>query len=82
MRVFEWLIQRKADLALLRAFTDYTKRAGEFSDEGMNLDEMAKMHSQEVCSIFSACHPPSDPKFKEKTPGPCSDMAVHQHTSR
>ena len=47
-------LQRKADLALLRAFTDYTKRAREFSDEGMNLYQMAEMHAQEVCFIVSS----------------------------
>ena len=52
--VFEQLFQRKADLALLRAFTDYMKRARKFSDEGMNLYQMAEMHSQEVCFIVSS----------------------------
>ena len=47
-RVFERLFEKKGDLALLRAFTDYAKGVGEFSDEEMNLNQMTAMHLQEV----------------------------------
>lgn len=47
-RVFERLFEKKGDLALLRAFTDYAKGVSEFLDEEMNLNQMTAMHLQEV----------------------------------
>lgn len=49
-RVFERVFKRRADLDLLKAFTDYVKGTEEFSDREMHLDQMAEMHAQEVRS--------------------------------
>lgn len=50
-RVFERVFNRRADLDLLKAFTDYAKGTEEFSDREMHLDQMAEMHAQEVCGL-------------------------------
>ena len=49
-RVFERVFKRRADLDLLKAFTDYVKGTEEFLDREMHLDQMAEMHAQEVRS--------------------------------
>lgn len=47
-RVFERLFGRRPDLDLFKAFMDYTKGQGEFSDDRMSLEMMAKLFAIEV----------------------------------
>ena len=47
-RVFERVYEKKADLFLFLAFSDYEARKGEFSNSGMNLDKMAELYKQAV----------------------------------
>jgi hypothetical protein len=46
--IFERIFGQKADIGLLKAFTDYSKGQGEFSDDRMSLDMMAEMFASEV----------------------------------
>jgi hypothetical protein len=52
-RVFARIFGEEGDIDLLKAFTDYVKGVGEFSDDVMSLDMMAEMHKKEVRNIFS-----------------------------
>jgi hypothetical protein len=47
-RVFERIFLQKADINMLKAFTDYARSQGEFSSTNMSLDQMAEMHKSEV----------------------------------
>ena len=49
MRIFG----KEGDIDLLKAFTDYAKGVGEFSDDAMSLGMMAEMHKKEVQNFFS-----------------------------
>lgn len=47
-RVYERVMQRKADLTFLAAFEDYRLKLAEFSDEKMSLELMKKKFTDEV----------------------------------
>jgi len=47
-RVFERLLGQRPDLDLFKAFMDYSKGHGEFSDDRMSLEMMTKLFATEV----------------------------------
>lgn len=52
-RVFKRFYGQDGDIALLKAFNDYIKGGGEFSQEEMNLERIRDMFQDDVCFNFT-----------------------------
>jgi hypothetical protein len=51
-RVFERIYNRKSDISLMMAFTDYWRKKNEFAFDDAELKEVAQMFSDSVSHIF------------------------------